>query len=93
MSKQPKARSLTTEQLVEQAIQQVQQMSEAEKAKLREHLSGLTDAARWVAAEEAATQTKQADERLDSTREPSFPRARVIQDMVEEQVRLRTQAS
>jgi hypothetical protein len=51
--KQPKAQSLTTEQLA-QAIQQVQQMSEAEKAKLREHLSGLADAARKFAAEEAA---------------------------------------
>jgi hypothetical protein len=47
-------RSLTTEQLVEKAIRQVQQMSEVEKAKLREHLSGLADAARKFAAEEAA---------------------------------------
>src|SRR5579862_5964612 len=52
--KQRKARSLTTEQLAEQAIQQVQQMSEAEKAKLREHLSGLADAARKFAAEEGS---------------------------------------
>jgi hypothetical protein len=51
---------VTTEQLVERAIQQVQQMSEAEKAKLREDLSGLADAARRVAAEDAAISCRKA---------------------------------
>ena len=45
---------LTTEQLAKKAAQDVKQMSGEEKAKVREHLSGLADAARRCAAEEAA---------------------------------------
>ncbi len=45
---------MTTEQLAKKAAKDVKQMSEAEKARLRERLSGLADAARRCATEEAA---------------------------------------
>jgi hypothetical protein len=45
---------LTTEQLAKKLARDVKQMSGEEKAKVREHLSGLADAARGCAAEEAA---------------------------------------
>jgi hypothetical protein len=45
---------MTTEQLAKKAVKDVKQMSDVEKAKVREHLSGLADAARRCAAEEAA---------------------------------------
>jgi hypothetical protein len=45
---------MTTEQLAKKAAKDVKQMSDVEKAKVREHLSGLADGARRCAAEEAA---------------------------------------
>jgi hypothetical protein len=45
---------MTTEQLAKKAAKDVKQMSNVESAKVREHLSGLADAARRCAAEEAA---------------------------------------
>jgi hypothetical protein len=45
---------MTTEQLATEVARDVQQMSKVEKAKVREHLSGLADAARRCAVEEAA---------------------------------------
>jgi len=45
---------MTTEQLAKKAAKDVKQMSDVEKAKVREHLSGLADVARRCAAEEAA---------------------------------------
>jgi hypothetical protein len=45
---------MTTEQLAKKAVKDVKHMSDVEKAKAREHLSGLADAARRCAAEEAA---------------------------------------
>ena len=56
---------MTTEQLAQKAIKDIQQMSEEEKAKLRKHIDrelkprfrgmeGFAEAARRVAAEEAA---------------------------------------
>jgi hypothetical protein len=47
-------RTMTTEQLARKAARDVRQMSDVDKAKVREHLSGLADAARRCAAEEAA---------------------------------------
>jgi hypothetical protein len=44
---------MTTEQLAKKVARDVKQMSGEEKAKVREHLSGLADAARRCAAEEA----------------------------------------
>ena len=45
---------MTTEQLAKKVAKDVKQMSDVEKAEVREHLSGLADAARRCAAEEAA---------------------------------------
>jgi hypothetical protein len=45
---------MTTEQVARKLAKDVKEMSADEKAKLREHLSGLAEAARRCAAEEAA---------------------------------------
>jgi hypothetical protein len=45
---------LTTEQLAKKVARELKQMSGEEKARVRVHLSGLADAARRCAAEEAA---------------------------------------